>query len=196
KREVVIILVVLLLALAVWAVLGFLFVRHLRRNKPIQDTVGGVPVRWTQSVSPTPRARASDTEKAANLPTPSRARHSAQQNPLGPSHTAPPSLDLEAQPPSSTDSTAVAQQEAEARKHAGTGGEARLEGGLPARHDRQEPVSVPAVPSEPRRLPQAPTTDISIPTSPERPPDLPAQPEPSHLPYTGAPPTYEEILRS
>ncbi|KAG9046277.1 hypothetical protein FS837_004735 [Tulasnella sp. UAMH 9824] len=191
KREVVIILVVLILALAVWAVLGILFVRHLRRNKPIQDTVGGVPVRWPPS-SPTARAaRVSDAEKA-NLPAaPPRARHSTQQSPLGSSSlTAPPSLDLEASVVQA--SAAVAEG---ARPHAGISGQTRLEGGLPARHDRQEPVSVPS-PLEPRRLPEAPTTDISIPTSSERPPDLPAQPEPTHLPYTGAPPTYEEILRS
>jgi len=28
--------------------LGFLFIRHLRRDKPIQNTVGGVPVPWNR----------------------------------------------------------------------------------------------------------------------------------------------------
>ncbi|KAG8938548.1 hypothetical protein FRC00_014704 [Tulasnella sp. 408] len=144
KREVVIILVVLILALAVWVVLGILFVRYLRRNKPIQDTVGGVPVRWPPSTPTARAARVSDTEKPNLSPAPARARHSAQHTPLGSSsHTAPPSFDLEAQPLPS-DSMGVVQPltlAEEARRHAGTGGQARLEGGLPARHDRQEPVS-------------------------------------------------------
>lgn len=122
--------------------LGILFVRYLRRNKPIQDTVGGVPVRWPPS-SPTARAaRVSDTEKATMSPPPARARHAAQQTPFGSSsHNPPLSFDLEAQPSSSESVVQASAATDEARRHAETGGQTRLEGGLPARHDRQEPVS-------------------------------------------------------
>ncbi|KAG8844159.1 hypothetical protein FRB96_003265 [Tulasnella sp. 330] len=46
KREVAIIVGILIAALLIWIALGVSFIRHLRQKRPVQDTVGGVPISW------------------------------------------------------------------------------------------------------------------------------------------------------
>ncbi|KAG8996705.1 hypothetical protein FRB95_013698 [Tulasnella sp. JGI-2019a] len=45
-HEVVIIVSIIAVAVLIWIGLGISFIRHLRRKKPVQETVGGVPIHW------------------------------------------------------------------------------------------------------------------------------------------------------
>jgi len=130
KHEVVIIVMVLLVAVAVWIVLGYLFIRHIRRNKPVQETVGGVPVHYLTNKPRGPYGIRTEKPPAA------AHRTSATRFVR--------SLDLEAQT-----QPQLGAEDANGVMPTADGNEILVQGGLPTGHDRTvtlppPPTSTPA----------------------------------------------------